>query len=214
MTHGSKSHSGCLAHNKAVHLTTREVHCLSSILVSPPLVSLDLPESWALDTDTPSSVLFGMELVLLNLKSIIQRRVRQIEKSQLWILCSLICSGCEIVTLLSVAKFMPPPIITEEVTASLEDMIKSRIIEWIPELRHYAPGVPIVLVGTKLGDQTLSFYKITLAIVLTMRSLTFRDDKQFFIDHAGAVSITTRQFKDTAGRHYKTACPGYETDVF
>ncbi|CAN7015043.1 unnamed protein product [Brassica rapa subsp. trilocularis] len=58
MTHGSKSHSGCLAHNKAVHLTTREVHCLSSILVSPPLVSLDLPESWALDTDTPSSVLF------------------------------------------------------------------------------------------------------------------------------------------------------------
>uniref|UniRef100_M4EAI3 Uncharacterized protein n=1 Tax=Brassica campestris TaxID=3711 RepID=M4EAI3_BRACM len=45
----------------------------------------------------------------------------------------------------------PPPIITEEVTASLEDMIKSRIIE------------------------------------------TFRDDKQFFIDHAGAVSITTRQ---------------------
>ncbi|KAH0928147.1 hypothetical protein HID58_013874 [Brassica napus] len=62
MTHGSKSHSGCLAHNKAVHLTTREVHCLSSILVSPPLVSLDLPESWALDTDTPSSVLFGNSL--------------------------------------------------------------------------------------------------------------------------------------------------------
>lgn len=23
--------------------------------------------------------------------------------------------------------------------------------QWIPELRHYAPGVPIVLVGTKLG---------------------------------------------------------------
>lgn len=46
--------------------------------------------------------------------------------------------------------------------------------QWIPELRHYAPGVPIVLVGTKLGDQTLSFYKITLAIVLTMRSLVFK----------------------------------------
>ncbi|RZS28566.1 hypothetical protein BHM03_00062160, partial [Ensete ventricosum] len=23
---------------------------------------------------------------------------------------------------------------------------------WIPELKHYAPGVPIVLVGTKLGN--------------------------------------------------------------
>ena len=23
--------------------------------------------------------------------------------------------------------------------------------QWIPELKHYAPGVPIVLVGTKLG---------------------------------------------------------------
>lgn len=24
-------------------------------------------------------------------------------------------------------------------------------IQWIPELRHYSPNVPIVLVGTKLG---------------------------------------------------------------
>ncbi|KAG6388471.1 hypothetical protein SASPL_149898 [Salvia splendens] len=43
---------------------------------------------------------------------------------------------------------------------------------WIPELRHYAPGVPIILVGTKLD---------------------LRDDKQFFIDHPGAVPITTAQ---------------------
>lgn len=24
--------------------------------------------------------------------------------------------------------------------------------QWIPELRHYAPGVPVILVGTKLGN--------------------------------------------------------------
>ncbi|KAF5745360.1 rac-like GTP-binding protein RAC1-like [Tripterygium wilfordii] len=44
--------------------------------------------------------------------------------------------------------------------------------KWIPELRHYAPGVPIILVGTKLD---------------------LRDDVQFFIDHPGAVPITTGQ---------------------
>ncbi|KAF2322726.1 hypothetical protein GH714_029589 [Hevea brasiliensis] len=31
--------------------------------------------------------------------------------------------------------------------ASYENVAK----KWIPELRHYAPGVPIILVGTKLG---------------------------------------------------------------
>jgi hypothetical protein len=25
-------------------------------------------------------------------------------------------------------------------------------LQWIPELQHYAPGVPVVLVGTKLGE--------------------------------------------------------------
>ncbi|KAL0694955.1 hypothetical protein Bca4012_062135 [Brassica carinata] len=38
--------------------------------------------------------------------------------------------------------------------------------------RHYAPGVPIILVGTELDLQ---------------------DDKQFFIDHPGAVPISTHQ---------------------
>ncbi|KAL0656902.1 hypothetical protein Bca4012_077486 [Brassica carinata] len=52
--------------------------------------------------------------------------------------------------------------------ASYENIAK----KWIPELRHYAPGVPIILVGTKLD---------------------LRDDKQFFIDHPGAVPITTNQ---------------------
>ncbi|KAI7752661.1 hypothetical protein M8C21_002530, partial [Ambrosia artemisiifolia] len=43
---------------------------------------------------------------------------------------------------------------------------------WIPELKHYAPGVPIVLVGTKMD---------------------LRDDKQFFADHPNATPITTAQ---------------------
>lgn len=29
------------------------------------------------------------------------------------------------------------------------------VSQWIPELKHYAPGVPIVLVGTKLGNNFL-----------------------------------------------------------
>ncbi|KAG5377949.1 hypothetical protein IGI04_025791, partial [Brassica rapa subsp. trilocularis] len=61
--------------------------------------------------------------------------------------------------------------------ASYENVSK----KWIPELTHYAPGVPIVLVGTKLGK-----FASLLCIYL-------RDDKQFFVDHPGAVPITTAQ---------------------
>ncbi|KAK9152908.1 hypothetical protein Sjap_000388 [Stephania japonica] len=46
--------------------------------------------------------------------------------------------------------------------------------KWIPELRHYASNVPVVLVGTKLD---------------------LRDDKQFLIDHPGITPITTAQAK-------------------
>ncbi|KAL0677136.1 hypothetical protein Bca4012_005117 [Brassica carinata] len=41
---------------------------------------------------------------------------------------------------------------------------------WVPELRHYAPGVPIFLVGTKLD---------------------LRDDKEYLLEHPGAVPIST-----------------------
>ncbi|WOL18166.1 rac-like GTP-binding protein 5 [Canna indica] len=52
--------------------------------------------------------------------------------------------------------------------ASYENVAK----KWIPELKHYAPGVPIILVGSKLD---------------------LRDDKQFFIDHPSASPISTAQ---------------------
>ncbi|CAH8392443.1 unnamed protein product [Eruca vesicaria subsp. sativa] len=42
--------------------------------------------------------------------------------------------------------------------------------EWVPELKHYAPGVPIFLVGTKLD---------------------LRDDKEYLLEHPGAVPIST-----------------------
>ncbi|QCE09719.1 Rab family [Vigna unguiculata] len=52
--------------------------------------------------------------------------------------------------------------------ASYENISK----KWIPELRHYAPTVPIVLVGTKLD---------------------LREDRQYLIDHPAATPITTVQ---------------------
>ncbi|VVB02630.1 unnamed protein product [Arabis nemorensis] len=45
-------------HSKASRLTAREVHCLSSILLSPPLVSLDFPENWTPHSDPPPPVSF------------------------------------------------------------------------------------------------------------------------------------------------------------
>ncbi|KAH1218613.1 Rac-like GTP-binding protein RAC2 [Glycine soja] len=54
--------------------------------------------------------------------------------------------------------------------ASYENISK----KWIPELRHYAPIVPIVLVGTKLD---------------------LREDRQYLIDHPAATPITTAQAK-------------------
>ncbi|XP_010928578.3 rac-like GTP-binding protein 3 [Elaeis guineensis] len=52
--------------------------------------------------------------------------------------------------------------------ASYENVLK----KWIPELQHYAPGVPVVLVGTKLD---------------------LREDKYFLSDHPGIMPVTTAQ---------------------
>ncbi|KAG5538768.1 hypothetical protein RHGRI_019351 [Rhododendron griersonianum] len=52
---------------------------------------------------------------------------------------------------------------------SFENISKKK---WVPELRHYAPLVPIVLVGTKMD---------------------LREDKQFQMDYPGACTISTAQ---------------------
>ncbi|KAK8963793.1 Rac-like GTP-binding protein ARAC3 [Platanthera guangdongensis] len=90
--------------------------------------------------------------------------------------------------------------------ASYENVAK----KWIPELRHYAPGVPIILVGTKLdlGLRFLSFFfsyiNVFILVIINSRSINkvwsfiymvsdLRDDNQFFIDHPGAVPISSAQ---------------------
>ncbi|KAJ1387167.1 Small GTPase superfamily, partial [Sesbania bispinosa] len=52
--------------------------------------------------------------------------------------------------------------------ASYENVLK----KWIPELQHFAPGIPVVLVGTKLD---------------------LREDKHYLADHPGLVPVTTEQ---------------------
>ncbi|KAG6412472.1 hypothetical protein SASPL_125151 [Salvia splendens] len=78
--------------------------------------------------------------------------------------------------------------------ASYENVSK----KWIPELKHYAPGVPIVLVGTKLGEiSNLKVHKIVSFLIKdSYDDIVFtdlRDDKEFFENHSGSVPITNAQ---------------------
>ncbi|XP_074556232.1 rac-like GTP-binding protein 5 isoform X1 [Curcuma longa] len=72
--------------------------------------------------------------------------------------------------------------------ASYENVAK----KWIPELKHYAPGVPVILVGTKLD---------------------LRDDQQFFIDHPGAQPISTAQVRAAAYSAPRTNTPLFSNHI-
>ncbi|GAY38913.1 hypothetical protein CUMW_040350 [Citrus unshiu] len=68
--------------------------------------------------------------------------------------------------------------------ASYENVLK----KWIPELQHYSPGVPVVLVGTKLD---------------------LREDKHYLADHPGLVPVTTAQgeeLRKQIGASYYIEC--------
>ncbi|EOY20640.1 RHO-related protein from plants 10 isoform 1 [Theobroma cacao] len=67
--------------------------------------------------------------------------------------------------------------------ASYENVLK----KWIPELQHYAPGVPVVLVGTKLGA-LLNWDSND-----PCPSKDLREDKHYLADHPGLLPVSTAQ---------------------
>ncbi|XP_048626340.1 rac-like GTP-binding protein ARAC10 isoform X2 [Brassica napus] len=76
--------------------------------------------------------------------------------------------------------------------ASYENVFK----KWIPELQHFAPGVPLVLVGTKLGKKLsniLPNIQIYLHMILTTFYLDLREDRHYLADHPGLSPVTTAQ---------------------
>lgn len=87
--------------------------------------------------------------------------------------------------------------------SSVSQSLQLCVLQWIPELKHYAPGVPIILVGTKLGEIFHYYCSWSLTHLITICDARacvaahifpdLRDDKQFFIDHPGAVPISTAQ---------------------
>ncbi|KAK8471325.1 hypothetical protein PHAVU_003G197900 [Phaseolus vulgaris] len=68
--------------------------------------------------------------------------------------------------------------------ASYENVLK----KWVPELQHFAPGIPVVLVGTKLD---------------------LREDKYYLAEHPGMVAVTSEQgeeLRKLVGATYYIEC--------
>ncbi|KAB5524941.1 hypothetical protein DKX38_022690 [Salix brachista] len=75
--------------------------------------------------------------------------------------------------------------------ASYENVLK----KWVPELQHFAPGVPVVLVGTKLD---------------------LREDKHYLADHPGLVPVTMAQgeeLRKQIGAAYYIECSSKSQQV-
>jgi len=53
----------------------------------------------------------------------------------------------------------------DEFSISYIKLVLFIYFQWIPELKHYAPGVPIVLVGTKLGENSVKYDLILFCFI-------------------------------------------------
>lgn len=65
----------------------------------------------------------------------------------------------------------------------------------MPELRRFAPNVPIVLVGTKLGTFliffALNFFPLLILLYVVVCVLEdLRDDKGYLADHTNVITST------------------------
>nr|KYP56273.1 Rac-like GTP-binding protein 3 [Cajanus cajan] len=94
--------------------------------------------------------------------------------------------------------------------ASYENVLK----KWIPELQHFAPGVPVVLVGTKLEPIYTDTVFDSRTIVTCQRytetyDLNLREDKHYLADHPGLVPVTSEQgeeLRKLVGAAYYVEC--------
>ncbi|KAI0500909.1 hypothetical protein KFK09_019127 [Dendrobium nobile] len=86
--------------------------------------------------------------------------------------------------------------------ASYENISK----KWIPELRHYAPTVPIILVGTKLGKGEELKRKINASAYIECSSKTQQNVKAVFDAAIKVVLLPPKQKKKKKKRKSHKAC--------